>query len=200
VLRLSKPDPAAIRAHLEEQSREAFSYREVGATRAANLRVPAVYQVDHYRARLGAGRAAFERASEALRHWAMFGLPWVALCPPDAPIAVGATVGVLAHLGPLWSLNACRIVYTLEEAEPVRRRGFAYGTLRDHAASGEERFSVEWLPDGSVWYDLLVFSRPGQFFSRVGRPYTRRLQRRFAAGSLHAMRRAVARPAGGEES
>ena len=34
---------------------------------------------------------------------------------------------------------------------------------------------MEWHhDDDSVWYDLLAFSRPNQFLTRVGYPFTRR--------------------------
>ena len=39
----------------------------------------------------------------------------------------------------------------------TRKFGFAYGTLPDHAATGEERFLIEWnQDDDSVWYDILL--------------------------------------------
>jgi uncharacterized protein (UPF0548 family) len=58
--------------------------------------------------------------------------------------------------------------------------------------SGEERFTIEWRrEDDSVWYDLLAFSRPRHRLARSGAPLSRRLQRRFARDSLHAMMRAV---------
>ncbi len=92
------------------------------------------------------------------------------------------------------SLNACRIVYVLEEDAPIRRYGFGYGTLAEHAEQGEERFSVEWHSgDDSVWYDILAFSRPNQWLVRAGYPLTRRLQRRFARDSMGAMAAAVGR-------
>jgi len=116
----------------------------------------------------------------------MFELGWVRLCWPDAPIAEGTTVAILVfHFG-FWSLSAARIVYVLDEP-PGRRFGFAYGTLSEHAEKGEERFSVEWRGDGSVWYELLAFSRPNHLLVRVARPLSRRLQRRFARDSLQAM-------------
>ena len=110
--------------------------------------------------------------------------------PRGGPEA-GQTVGVLVPLYGLWSLNACRIVYTFESADEVRRFGFAYGTLADHMESGEERFSVEWRrDDDSVWYDLLAYSRPRHPLARIALPLSRALQRRFARDSLQAMRRA----------
>ena len=85
-------------------------------------------------------------------------------------------------------LNACRIVYVRDEP---RRFSFAYGTLPDHIESGEERFTLEWQEDDSVWYDILAFSRPNHFLARLGYPIVRRLQRRFARDSATAMKRAA---------
>lgn len=43
-----------------------------------------------------------------------------------------------------------------EEGGAVKRFGLLYGTLVEHAASGE-RFTVEWSRDDDrVWYDILV--------------------------------------------
>jgi uncharacterized protein (UPF0548 family) len=122
----------------------------------------------------------------------MFNLTWVSLCWPTAPIEIGSTVAVLARALGLWSLNACRIVYLVEEKGEIEKFGFAYGTLPDHAERGEERFQVEWHhEDNSVWYDILAFSRPNQLPARIAKPYIRTLQKRFAAGSKQAMLRAV---------
>ena len=100
-------------------------------------------------------------------------------------------VGVLARALGLWVLNACRVVYVVEEEEPVPRFSFAYGTLPEHAESGEERFQVEWREDDSVWYDILAFSRPNQLFARLAYPYVRRKQKQFARESMLAMKAAV---------
>jgi uncharacterized protein (UPF0548 family) len=122
----------------------------------------------------------------------MLDLRWVRLYWPNTPIVVNENVAVLAHhLGCYW-LNACRIVYVIDEDTPMKRFGFAYGTLDDHAESGEERFLVEWnRASDEVSYDLLAFSRPHQFLSRFGRPFARRLQKRFATQSKSAIVRAV---------
>ena len=70
--------------------------------------------------------------------------------------------------------------------------GFTYGTLPDHAESGEERFLAEWdRATGWVWYDILAFSRPRHLLTRLGYPWTRGVQRRFARDSAAAMVRAV---------
>jgi uncharacterized protein (UPF0548 family) len=109
-----------------------------------------------------------------------------------APIVAGSNVAVSAKaLGFYW-LNACRVVYTIEEDQPVTRFGFAYGTLTEHAESGEERFMVEWDREkDQVFYDLLAFYRPNQFLPKIGYPLTRRFQKEFAKASKAAMVKAV---------
>ena len=118
---------------------------------------------------------------------------WVEAWPPETPIQAGQVVAVIARLFGLWWLNACRIVYVVDEQGPVQRYGFACGTLPEHAESGEERLTVEWHEaDDAAWYDILAFSRPQQLLARWGYPFARRLQKRFARDSAAAMRRAVA--------
>jgi len=119
----------------------------------------------------------------------MFDFPWVRLCYPDTPIEVGRTVAIaIEHFG-FYSLNAARIVYTIDEPA---RSGFVYGTLSEHGEIGEERFSVEHLASGEVWYELYAFSRPGSLLARLGYPLARHLQKRFATDSKAAMLDAVA--------
>ena len=118
----------------------------------------------------------------------MFNFAWLHLCWPDAPIETGTTVGVLAHLPGFWSLNACRIVFVIDEEGEVRRYGFAYGTLPEHVERGQESFVIEWhSKDDSVWYDILAYSRPNHFLAKMGYPVTRLLQKRFARDSMNAM-------------
>ena len=186
---LRKPSSSAIESFIATQRRQPFSYQEVGASRG---QVPAGYNVDHNRILLGSGDETFARAVSAIQSWQMFNLGWCRLYPSGAPVEVGTTVAVLVRHFGFWSLNACRIVYLLEASGAVRRYGFAYGTVAGHAEVGEERFSVEWDEgDGSVWYDLYAFSRPGHLMARAAYPVSRALQRRFANGSKAAMVRAV---------
>ena len=81
-------------------------------------------------------------------------------------------------------MNAAKIVYVVEAP---RRFGFAYGTLPGHVESGEERLLIELADDDSVWYDILAFSRPNHFLTRLGYPFVRRLQKRFSRDSAAAM-------------
>jgi uncharacterized protein (UPF0548 family) len=186
---LHEPSLAAIESFLSAQREQSFSYPEVGASRQ---QPPVGYDVDHNRALLGSGDEAFAKAVAALRSWQMFNVGWCRIYPRAAPIEVGTTVAILIkHFG-FWSLNACRIVYLIEEQGLLQRYGFAYGTLPEHGEVGEERFSVEWRQeDGTIWYDLYAFSTPGHVLAKLCYPLSRFLQRRFIKASKMAMVRAV---------
>ncbi len=190
MLLLRKPSVERLRDFLATQSKLDFTYPAVGATAAVP---PAGFIVDHARIEIGAGAKTFAAAKNALRRWEHFRLGWVEACPPETPIQAGQVVAVNARLFGLWWLNACRIVYVVDEEGPVKRFGFAYGTLPEHAESGEERFTVEGHEqEDAVWYDILAFSRPQQLLARLGYPFARRLQKRFARDSVAAMQRVVA--------
>ena len=186
---LTEPSEDEIRRFISKQKDAGFSYPDVGASATT---VPTGYNVDHNRVQLGRGQVKWQRAVEAIRAWRMFSMPWVSLHWPSAPIQVGTDVAVsVRHLG-FYSLNGCRIVYVVDEEGPIERFGFAYGTLGEHAESGEERFTVEWNRDEDrIWYDILAFSRPRQMLARLGYPLSRSLQRKFAKGSKLAMLQSV---------
>src|SRR5215203_1643507 len=149
MLSLLRPSPEAIDAYVARFREAPFTYPEVGASREDVG--PAGYVVDHRRALVGHGERAFQSARECLRRWDMFQLGWVTPCWPHTPLVPGEPVATLSWLAGTWWLNPCRIVYV--DQEPRRFR-FAYGTVGDHVEKGEERFTVEWRDDGSVWYDL----------------------------------------------
>jgi uncharacterized protein (UPF0548 family) len=186
---LRRPSSETIRAFLASQSDLGFTYEAVGATASMP---PDEYAVDHTRIKLGEGEEVFMRAKAALRRWQQFRLGWVEAWPSQATIEAGGIVAVVAHEIGLWWLNACRIVYVVDEPGSVSRYGFAYGTLPDHAGTGEERFLVEWdRANGEVRYDILAFSRPNRLLVRLGYPYMRWVQKRFGRDSATAMVRAV---------
>ena len=187
---LRRPGTETIQAFLASQARHDLTYSVVGATAT---KPPIGYVVDHIRTKLGAGEKVFAAAKTALERWQQFRLGWLEAMPEDTPIKEGQVVAILARSIGLWWLNACRIVAVLNVDGPVKRFGFVYGTLPDHAGSGEERFLVEWdRAEGSVWYDILAFSRPRHLLARLGYPWVRRIQKRFGRESAAAMCRAVA--------
>ena len=145
--------------------------------------------------KLGDGSQVFERAKVALGRWDQFRIGWAEVQPDDQPIIPGAVVAIIAYRLGIWWLNACRVVYVVDESGPVERAGFAYGTLPDHAGSGEERFLIEWDREtNEVWYDVLAYSRPHWLLARLGYPYMRWSQRQFGRRSAAAMIRAVSEP------
>ena len=189
MLSLRKPSAESIRRFLSKQAKLGFTYSAVGATSGIP---PAGYVVDHTRIKLGDGKQVYEAAKAALRRWDQFRLGWLEAGPKETPIKKGEVVAIVAHVTGLWWLNACRIISVVDEDGTVSRFGFAYGTLPDHAGTGEERFLVEWdQSDNSVWYDILAFSRPNRFLTRLGYPIVRRTQKRFGRESSAAMQRAV---------
>ena len=198
---LRAPSPDRIRAFLEEQEGAGLSYPEAGRTRRMpGEEPPAGYDVDHECGLLGVGRSAWLAACDAVCAWEMFPSPLTRVAYPSGdrpPVAEGTTVAMVVHAFGVWWVNACRVVYSIDEGADTgavkRRFGFAYGTLPGHVERGEERFLVEWRADDTVRYDLLAFSRPRAWVVRVGYPFARALQKRFRVESFAAMRRAVAR-------
>ena len=182
MFRITEPTDRDVIEFISSQRDLPFTYDEVGAT---NATPPAGYTVDHNRVQLGAGQTMYERAVAALKTWRQFDLGWVTIVPSGVTVETGATVAVKARAFGTWSLSAARVVYTIEE--PLRF-GFAYGTLPDHVERGEERFMVEWLPDDTVWYDILAFSRPQHPLVKLSAPLARKLQKRFARESLIRMK------------
>jgi uncharacterized protein (UPF0548 family) len=112
----------------------------------------------------------------------------------DSPVGqvVGQTAVMSARAFGLWWINACRVVYVVNDDGPTRRYGFAYGTLEPHVEKGEELFCVELLPNGDVWYEIKAFSTPRYWMTRLAYPLARRLQRRFVRESFAAMRSVAA--------
>jgi len=127
----------------------------------------------------------------ALAEWRHFELGWVELFPSRAPAVPGTVVAVaITHLG-FWSLNGCRVLYPTGEAGGSTF-GFAYGTLTNHAESGEEIFEVGFdRSAGEVSYRIRAVSRPRATLARLATPYTRLLQARFRRESALAVRRAI---------
>jgi uncharacterized protein (UPF0548 family) len=183
----TRPSQTEIDQFLNSLRSDSFSYLHVGATRDSAR--PDGYVVDHNRQLLGNGLKTFERAKQAVREWKMFEVPGLKLIHNDTPIEPGRDVALLANHLAFYSLSSCRVVYVIDEPG---RFGFAYGTLSQHAESGEERFTVEYhRQSDEVWYDIYAFSRPGHFLVRLGYPYARYLQKRFAVTSKAAMLRAA---------
>ncbi|WP_166904406.1 DUF1990 domain-containing protein [Mycobacterium sp. DL440] len=153
---------------LHELAQLSLTYPEVGAT-AGEL--PAGYRHIRASAIIGTGRDRFERAGAEVLRWGMQRGAGLRVQATTDAAAVGTEL--LVRLGPVPA--PCRVVYVLDEPD---RRGFAYGTLAGHPESGEELFSVRYDPaTDTVHAEVAAFSRPATWWSRLGGPVTRLLQR-----------------------
>ncbi|WP_067548187.1 DUF1990 family protein [Nocardia crassostreae] len=152
-----------------------FTYPEVGATAGA---FPPGYHQFRLRRRIGSGRALFEEAGSQILAYRMQKGTGIFQRASTATAEPGTDLTVFLGVRPLGIAAPCRVVYVLDEPD---RRGFAYGTLPGHPESGEELFAVEYDPaDDSVHGIVAAFSRPGTWYTRLGGPMVRLIQRWFA--------------------
>lgn len=166
-----------------------LSYHPIGIAKES----PRGFKVDEASGVIGHGQQAFERAKLALSEWRHFDFGWVELFPHGAPIEPGSIVAILVHHLGFWSLNGCRVVYTLGDRQTGASFGFAYGTLNNHAELGEEIFELSLKPEtDEVVYRIRAVSKARATLARLGYPFTRMLQARFRRDSIAAMTKAVA--------
>ncbi len=183
-----RPSQQEIEKFISQSRDLPLSYHPIGIASES----PRGFNVDVGSAVIGHGEQAFERAKVALSEWRHFDLGWVELFPRGAAIEPGSVVAVLVHHLGFWSINGCRVVYTLGDGRTGSSFGFAYGTLTNHAELGEEIFEVSLLPDSEeVVYRIRAVSKPRATMARIGYPFTRMLQARFRRGSIAALRRAI---------
>ena len=185
---IGRPSPQTVERFLNDSRELPLSYGPVGIVMG---NTPG-YALDEQTVVLGRGKADLEKARVALLAWTHFDLGWVELFPPRAAVAVGTVVAVqIRHFG-LWSLNGCRVVYTVGSSDSGDRFGFAYGTLTNHAEAGEELFEVFVDPrTDDVLYRIRATSRPRAALAQLGQPIVRALQARFRRDSAIAMKRAL---------
>jgi uncharacterized protein (UPF0548 family) len=183
-----RPSPKSIDRFLRESQGLPLSYSPIGIVKADTVR----QDLDQATVAIGHGKADFERARAALMAWKQFDIGWVETFPRHAPVVAGTVVAVLMrHLG-FWSLNGCRVLYSVGCLDDVARFGYAYGTLTNHAEAGEELFEVFIdAPTDAVMYRIRATSWPQATLARVGQPIVRVLQARFRRHSGVAMKRAT---------
>ncbi len=159
-----------------------LTYAEVGAT-AGEL--PAGYAHLRRSRAIGQGRELFDRAGEAVLTWELQRRSGIAVEAPTGRIEVGTEARLRIRFGPLRFVAPVRVVYVVDEPDRI---GFAYGTLPGHPESGEELFSVRYGEGGVVTVDVVAFSVPGRWFTRLGGPVVRRVQSLMTDRYLDALR------------
>jgi uncharacterized protein (UPF0548 family) len=185
---IRRPSPEHIDRFLRESQDLPLSYSPIGIVNTDTVGP----DLDEATVVIGHGNAAFERARTALLAWKQFDIGWVETFPRPAPVAAGTVVAVLGHHLGFWSLNGCRVLYNVGSLNDVARFGFAYGTLTNHAESGEELFEVFIDPQtDEVIYRIRAISWPQATLARVGQPIARVLQKRFRDQSGAAMKHAT---------
>jgi uncharacterized protein (UPF0548 family) len=185
---LRRPTPREVERFLDRSHALPLSYGPTGIV----MHRPAVYRFDEQVVIVGRGEADFERARVALTRWNHLDIGWVEAFPARLSIEVGTDVAVLIRHLRFWSLNGARVLYQVGGIDGQDTFGFAYGTLTNHAESGEELFEVSIdRQTGDVAYRIRAVSRSQGVVTRLGQPIVRRLQERFRNDSAVAMRRAI---------
>jgi uncharacterized protein (UPF0548 family) len=167
------------------------TYPEVGATRAAVLAgapMPDGYHHLRYQRLIGTGQTAFDAAGDCVLSWGTHRGVGFDLRATSPRAVDGATVAFGIGRGPLALLASCRVVWSVDTPE---RRGFGYGTLPAHPETGEEAFVVSTDSAGRVWAEIVAFSNPGRWYSRLGAPAVPLLQRVAVAAYARALERAI---------
>ena len=155
-----------------------LTYSEVGATAGT---LPPGYHHVQKSAVIGRGRSRFEDAANKGMRWGMLRGAGLRVQVTTEVAAVGSEV--IVHLGP--ARAPCRVVYLVDDPD---RRGFAYGTLRGHAETGEERFVVRYDPaTDEVFAEVTAFSQHATWWSRLGSPITSVAQRVITERYLRAL-------------
>jgi uncharacterized protein (UPF0548 family) len=183
-----------LEALLQRSLPAAPTYPEVGATRPAVLSgapLPGGYHHLRYQRLIGTGQAAFDAAGACVLSWGTHRGVGFDLRATSGRTDDGATVAFGIGRGPLALLASCRVVWSIDTAE---RRGFGYGTLPGHPETGEEAFVVSRDRADRVWVEIVAFSKPGRWYSRLGAPAVPLLQRIAVAAYARAVQRALPAP------
>jgi uncharacterized protein (UPF0548 family) len=183
-----RPSQLAVDRFAARSQELSLSYAPIGLAQGE----PAGYDIGEIAVAIGRGRPDFERAKAAVAAWKPFDIGWVETTPRSPSLSPGTVITLLVHHVGIWSLNGCRIVYGIGDRERGLTFGFAYGTLANHAESGEEMFAVSLDPESEdVTYRIRAVSRPRALLARIGSPLARSLQARFRRESADALQRAV---------
>jgi uncharacterized protein (UPF0548 family) len=137
---------------------------------------------------VGAGEHAFLAARAAILAWGLQSGSGIEVLEAPPEVRVGATARLRIRLGPI-RVNAP--VRVTEVVEAPRRAGFVYETLPGHPEDGAESFIVEWQPDDTVRVVIAARSRHGRWFTKLGAPFARIVQRRATEGYFDAARAAA---------
>jgi uncharacterized protein (UPF0548 family) len=79
-------------------------------------------------------------------------------------------------------------VAVLDALEEARGATLRYAALPGHPEEGEECFRVDWDAEDRVWLTMTAVSRPARWYSRLGAPLARAVQRRITRAYIQSAR------------
>ena len=125
---------------------------------------------------VGSSGRDFELARERLLSWQMHRDAGVDVL--DAPDAVSPGARARLRIRVLGVIRVDGPVEVTGVVDEPTRAGFTYRALPGHPERGEEEFLLERLDDGRIGFTVRGESAPALWWSRLGGPITRRVQRR----------------------
>ncbi|PSC67147.1 hypothetical protein C2E20_9158 [Micractinium conductrix] len=120
------------------------------------------------------GQRTYDAAVKAIKAWQHLQLGWNCTTGPaqrPGVVICSATQTVVP-----WSVLPAQVTYSTEGAADFGPKDKAAASpwassLHGHQLAGEERFSVELHADGSVFYDIYLFSRPDTLLAWASLPW-----------------------------
>eukprot|EP00882_Tetradesmus_deserticola_P001654 GHRQ01001781.1.p1 GENE.GHRQ01001781.1~~GHRQ01001781.1.p1 ORF type:complete len:256 (+),score=63.08 GHRQ01001781.1:64-831(+) len=197
-LRFAKPTSAEMLDLMDEWTSRDCNHGFAGASVSAP-ELPAGVQnggfmITKTRKKVGSGRDVYNAAVGAVQSWAHLQLGWN--CTTNPAMKVGATICSATQTVVPWSVLPARVTYMNEGSEqfedgPGQRFALGMCSLSGHQLAGEERFAVDMHADGSVWYDVFLFSKPDTLLALVSLPVVKIMQIRYVNDSASAVAAAV---------
>ena len=146
----------------------------------------------HQRYKIGSGERDYRAAVEALSLGKCFDLDWVEPVI-QRPLEENDTFCLIVRAFGFCSVNLCRVVYADEETTAENKFfTLGVGTLKRHAAIGEERLSVSWnRTNEEVHFLIDSYSRPSTWLSKLFAFYLRSQQLKFVDQASRRMEREI---------
>eukprot|EP00887_Chlorella_sp_A99_P000809 scaffold5.g809.t1 len=212
-LRFAKPSLDEISGLAKSWTSRTFNHSDTGASISAPALPEEVknggYMITTNRKKVGEGKRTYDDAVKAIKEWEQLqlgagrdshGARAADSAPGRAPVRphTPRALSLCAPPNPPAFVPAEPVVYSKEEAADFgpgnKGRRFAVGlaSLNGHQLAGEERFSVELHADGSVWYDVFLFSKPDTLLAWASLPIVKLQQWRYVNDSLKALASALA--------
>lgn len=200
-LRLLKPAADEIESLAAgEFSSRGINHGDAGASIAAPDLPKSVrdrgYMITTNRKKIGEGKKVYDAAVAAVKAWEQLQLGWNFTTKPA--VSPGSKICSATQTVVPWSVLPAQVVYARDEAvdfgggDKGRRFTVGLASLSGHLLAGEERFAVEYRSDGSVWYEVFLFSKPDTILAWASLPVIKLMQIRYVNDSIAAVASAVA--------